>query len=1351
VTLLAFPSDPRAADRDARRLAQTELVRPVVLEAGAGTGKTTTLVARILAWCLEPGWRRAAERETEEWRRLGRRGEPPAARVAARVLDGVVAITFTEAAAAEMADRVARQLAGLADAAAAPPDWLVAPLPAPEERATRAGALLAALDHLVVRTIHAFCRGLLAEHSLAAGLHPELAVDADGTRVEEVARETVEAVLADAYGEEADGPHLDLAARGFGPREMVEALAVLAGAGLPDDALERDLLGAAPVAALRGRLAAALDELARQAAPAAAATRSPTSRDTVAAAARLAALATGVDAPPPGPRLVAPESPQAEDASPGRDALDRLLAAVAEHFPDNLLARLKEWSKGRFNGTEAALFAGREAAIASAAGEAAALLAHARRLDPELLDLARRALAPLLSAARRELRSRGIVSFDDLLAEAARLLERRPDVRRRLRQRIDQLLVDELQDTDRLQTEIVGHLALDGPETERPGLFLVGDPKQSIYGWRNADLAAYDDFVARVAAAGGVVRPLVENFRSVPAILDEVTRAVEPVMVEERGLQPVFQRLIPCQRLAGDPGFASAAGGIERGSVERGAVERGAVEHWVSWRPPTDAADRRAGAATTSEAAAEVEAAAIARDLRHLHDREGLAWGDAALLLRASTGLDTYLEALRREGVPFAVGRDTQYYRRREVIEAAALVRAVLDPGDHLALLTLLRSPLAGVPDAALVPLWRHRLPSLLTDLVEPDPHRLAAVERAVEAAAAEVPRDVPGLERIAGWPGALVAAVAALAAARRSFRHDPADVFVDTLRRRFLIEPTEAARYLGAYRLANLDRFFRHLVTALDEGGGDVTAVLRALRKSVAEARDAEEGKPREGAEDAVAVMTIHQAKGLDFAHVYLPQLHRESGGDRGRRTEVAWRGGGAEAVEVRLFGAPSLGWDRVEGGRARVEAAERVRLLYVAMTRAEVRLVLCGRWPDPATPGDLDRAKHHLDLLVHREGTPGDLAARWTELLERNGATSEPAAGAAGGEEGGQPAGAAPGIAAGGAAAPAGEAAAGGAGPGASFRDGAGALWRFAALEAWPAAEVEAVERPDLPDPERVAAESAELLARRRRARARMARPFSAAASEEAHHRLREAQKDEERAGEEPPGAALPDRAVAMAAGTAVHRALEELDPAADPAAELERLRRRLPVWVAQVAAAAHRDAAAAEAETLLAALPGGRLWARLREIAPGIVARELPILLPAHDAGAAEAPAEGEGAPPPPPPVGFVSGAVDLLYRDPADATWVVADYKTDRVAGDAALAARAAVYASQAATYARAVQEALDLSAPPRTELWFLRADRIVTAGEAAPPPTTPSTEPPNPDPPAPPADLPHPVQRTLFDL
>src|SRR4051794_5789253 len=138
-------TDLRAADRAARRAAQTRFDVPLVLQAGAGTGKTTTLIGRLLAWTLGEGWERATRRLAERAASKGKPREEGPDRVAAEVLGRVVAITFTEAAAAEMAGRAARELASLASGAPAP-DWLEAStLPSDPERARRARALLGTL------------------------------------------------------------------------------------------------------------------------------------------------------------------------------------------------------------------------------------------------------------------------------------------------------------------------------------------------------------------------------------------------------------------------------------------------------------------------------------------------------------------------------------------------------------------------------------------------------------------------------------------------------------------------------------------------------------------------------------------------------------------------------------------------------------------------------------------------------------------------------------------------------------------------------------------------------------------------------------------------------------------------------------------------------------------------------------------------------------------------------------------------------------------------------------------------------------------------------------------------------
>jgi ATP-dependent exoDNAse (exonuclease V) beta subunit len=189
-------------------------------------------------------------------------------------------------------------------------------------------------------------------------------------------------------------------------------------------------------------------------------------------------------------------------------------------------------------------------------------------------------------------------------------------------------------------------------------------------------------------------------------------------------------------------------------------------------------------------------------------------------------------------------------------------------------------------------------------------------------------------------------------------------------------------------------------------------------------------------------------------------------------------------------------------------------------------------------------------------------------------------------------------------------------------------------------------------------------------------MRRPLRGAASETAHARL---------AATATNGAGL-TRDVAMRAGTEIHRLLEDFDLDAEPAAELARQRERALRRVEGEAA----DATAA----LIDALGRGSLLARLRELRPSIVARELPVLLPpgADEAG----------------PVGCVEGVLDLVYVDPDSGRYVVADYKTD-----AEVEGRVEAYAGQLEVYARALREGLGLDEPPRRELWFLRADRIVT--------------------------------------
>ncbi len=959
-----------AADGFARLLATTEFVRPLLLEAGAGTGKTATLVARVLTWCLGPGWQRAVQSET---------GDPPPERerLAARVLRGVVAITFTDAAAREMAERVIAGLSALAQGS--PPTGWAAPADlVPAELRARAAALLDAADQLQVHTIHAFCRQLLARYPLEAGLGLSFAVDADGSAIQEVVEETVVATLAQAFGEPGgpgvpdrpgDPDFLLLASRGIDPREIAAAVTALATSGLPATTLALDPLTSERLAALLARCGAAVRALATLLAVRRLPGRAQNAQKIVRACAVL------------GPRLALAGESQPEIAA--------VQGWLERYLPAPLREHLGRWARGQLaNASEAQALAGVEPRLFALADELCRLDQQIRALDPPFFSAARRALGGLLATVQRELLARGIVGFADLLRLALALLRRHPAILAQVRGRLDQLLVDEFQDTDLEQCDLIRCLALSGLPRERPGLFLVGDPKQSIYGWRSADLRAYAGLQQDLLAAGGSVAALDVNFRSAPGILAEVTRVIAPAMQPQTGVQPEFRPLIPggpwAAGRAGTDASVTASADAESPTAEMPAR----VEYWVSWLADP-AGEPIAG---TAAATVQLEARALVEDLRAQQAR-GMAWHEAGILLRSFADLEGYLAALRAAGIPYAVSRHRQYYRRREIIDAAALVSAVLAPDDQVALLAYLRSAAVGVPDAAWIPLWAGNFPQLCAALGGTTPNPFRAVVTLAQAVARQLPPDLPGLAQISGWEHNLIHALACLDELRRVFSQQPADVFVDRLRRWTLLVASEAARSLGSYRWVNLERFFADLLRTLIASSGDPQPVLRRLRQEAGAAPNPDEAGTPGRVQDAVQVITIHQAKGLEFHTVYLLQMHKESGQDS--PLGVVW--GHADGLpEYRLFGSPTPGFDRLLSGEARVAQAELVRTLYVAMTRARERLVLVGRWPlslphwsgpawpGPAWPGPAwpGPALTHVDLVRQRQD-PGpslqDLVAGW------------------------------------------------------------------------------------------------------------------------------------------------------------------------------------------------------------------------------------------------------------------------------------------------------------------------------------------------------------------------------------
>jgi ATP-dependent helicase/nuclease subunit A len=1170
----------READREARLFAQREFVRPVVLEAGAGTGKTATLVARIVTWCIGPGWERA------------RAALPEATLdgVAARVLEGVVAITFTEAAASEMAERVEGALSEVAAGRVPRTISELDAVPDPE-RAERANLLGNAIDRLVVQTIHAWCRSLLFAHPIEARLHPNFEVDPDGSVRKLLMREVLDEALREAYGDPGDPETLELAARGVGPGELEEILLALVDSGVSAGALDDDPLSEARIAEAVEALHGGVTGLLRAAGGAfESCTRSKVS---VATAEALVATLEGLDPLPIG---VA--------------GLTSLCEGLRDGWDDKELYRLKEWSKLNLNKTESEALGARADGVAAAASELYPILHALHRLEPLQLVALHGVLRGLLHAFERRARARGVIGFQGLLESCANLLDQHPGVAARLREGLDQLLVDEFQDTDARQCSIVEALALRGPDRARPGLFLVGDPKQSIYGWRSADLAAYEGFLAAVVEAGGELCRLSVNYRSVPPILDEVDRLMPTIMEARAGLQPSFEPLVASPQNEGSSGFH--------------AGETAPVEHWLPVKRDADGLQQ-----TSMGEATRLEARALASDLRRLHDAHDVAWGGIGVLFRSRGDWDVYLSALREAGVPFNVEGDRSYYQRREIIEAAALVRCLLDPEDRLALATALRSTAVGVPDAALAPLFKGRVGEHVAAL--PNTEARASLHDLVEEVRAGLPAAIPGIERVAGWHHNLEDFFDAVAELRGVLEREAGDVFVEAVRLRTLFEVGEAGRFLGSWRAANLERFFVELASQLSDGVPRAE-VLRSLRHAVAEEEPREEGRPRDLLPDAVRILTLHGAKGLDFDHVYLMQLQKGRGGVR--------EGVSAQRVdgrlELSLAGVETLGFCHARARQAAVESHERVRLLYVGMTRARERLVMS--WlPQAFRRGGKDSLAH---LVEQREPRMPDLATLDAHCAEAKG----------------------------------------------DRRLEGETLFVLPSRGVAAAAPEPEETEPVVYDVARVEADAAKLTREAVLASQRMERPLAGRASDRP-----------DAAPSQAGGAADGLRPeVARAVGTLVHAALEHFDTAADPARAFEGARATLAADLVEVEGAM-REEVRREAQRLFEGLRGGHLLAKLSSLDGAVIARELPLLLPAGPDDEA---------------VAFVSGAIDLLYRDPADGRFVVVDYKSDRLAESSQLAARAAEHAHQGAIYQRAVEEALGLPEAPRFEVWFLAHDRVV---------------------------------------
>jgi len=843
------PAAPAASDLPdaADRAAAVDPTRNVVLEASAGTGKTRVLVDRYTNL-------------------LKARVDPA----------NILAITFTRKAAAEMRERILQNLQSAAATG--------------ELDATRWRDLRDRLGDIAISTIDAFCLSLLREFPLEADLDPGFTM-ADDTEVLRLTDEGLDRALRVCRGIAAADPAVALLFAQLGEPKLRAGLAVLLDRRLvAHDALRRFLVhGPADVNpdVVCVRAAARLADTLRSVEGGLAAFLADGPRFHP----RFAMLARDIE-------TLAPAGP-AGSADPAELASRMRLIAdgLRDHFLNDKGEPRTRWPyKASDADTPEAWKRHRDRAQRLAPAIAADLARFSRDLNVVLSHAVWRVFEVALSEYRRTLAAHAVVDFPDALWRTLDLLAQMDEFaqsRYLLQARYHHLLVDEFQDTSQAQWELVWRLVQawgEGLGMEQdaplpPSIFIVGDRKQSIYGFRDADVGVLGRAVISIAGLrqeGSVRRAIRKSFRAVPPLLAFANDLFDAVEKQERpdafaygesDRFPVGAAAPPPEPVLGLVVATDAALGAERVASE---VDRLLTSGQVR--------DKATG---------------LARAARP---------GDIAILFRSREGHQAFESALEARGIGSYVYKGLGFFEADEIKDVFALLRYLADPDSDLRAAAFLRSRFVRLSDPALQQL-APRLAAVLRGATPPDValgmEDAAVLARARDACAVWLPLVdcIPPAELLDRFLEDSAYAFETAGARARQAGENLKKV-------RALVRRIQNRGYATMGRVAeHLDRL---------SVGDESNAVIDAV--------------------DAVNLMTVHAAKGLEFPVIFLVNIGKGAGGSRSPIRLVADGGEGQPSVSIGDY-LSDADADLVER-----EREETKRLLYVAITRARDRLYLSG-----------------------------------------------------------------------------------------------------------------------------------------------------------------------------------------------------------------------------------------------------------------------------------------------------------------------------------------------------------------------------------------------------------------------
>ncbi len=841
-------SEMKLFDQKQRDLASGDLSESYIVEAAAGTGKTTVLVTRII--------------------NLIRKGEAG--------LEEVVAITFTEKAAAELKVKLRQELEkALSDELAS-------------EEYRRVSEAISDLERMQVTTIHSFCGSLLRERSVEAGLDPNF----------EVADDLMAKLLQTEVWEEwferqmdTNDPALRRALLiGMKPEQIRQ---------MSESMLEnRDVLKYLPSSQAPEELGKAIG------------------------------------------RFVGAFEKEAESLNQlkqyCRDAEDKAFLTIEEL--NVKLRKLESISdkeeKERFIFKEMpAKFTNRgnkrywkpDHQLTTVKGHFTSIAKSLEETQTLIADSVMTGLANCLKdyiddyeKAKQE---RNLLDFHDLLIFTSRMLKEHPEVRRYFRRCYRFLLVDEFQDTDPLQAEIVFFLSEDERteasewkevQVASKRVFIVGDPKQSIYRFRRADIEMYED--AKTRMGQGRLLTISQNFRCAPSLVQVVNKIFEDLLKPPEDGQ--YQ-----------PGYVPLHFGRKKETVP---PEHGAVLLYPPIKKEIVMNNMEECRQWESRCIASFIQKLVSEEKRQVWDEADqsfrpVLFKDIAILMRTYTPLNFLEEALRSYEVDYRVVGGRHFYKRPEVQQLLAVLQAVDSPNDRVSLIAALRSPFFGVSDEEIF-LFHARGGSLSylqefqgTDMEEPFRLLRELHEMRNQASVSAL------LKRLYEATSGLVL---------------------------FLLKPQ------GEQRVANLLKI-GDVARALDERGMlSFRGFVRWLSERQEEEDEEEEPPTLERGDNFVRLLTIHRAKGLEFPVVILADLAHKDGG---RENFIIDRSGGRIGIKIgkkddhfRTRNYEELSqWEEKRG------EAEEKRLLYVGMTRARDFLILPVFWVKDKKEGEKDIPK--------------------------------------------------------------------------------------------------------------------------------------------------------------------------------------------------------------------------------------------------------------------------------------------------------------------------------------------------------------------------------------------------------